>query len=67
LAKVLHKKLPVSAIRVKKFCANTMFESTNIKMTSFKPSVSLAKGLERTIKYEFVDKAAEQDQLFYKE
>jgi nucleoside-diphosphate-sugar epimerase len=67
LAKALHKKLPVSAIRVKKFCANTMFASTNIKATGFKPPVSLTEGLERTIKYEFVDKTAEPDQVFYTE
>jgi hypothetical protein len=67
LAKVLRKKLPVSAIRVKKFCANTMFESVNIKTTGFKPPVSLAEGLERTIRYEFVDRAAKADQVFYTE
>jgi nucleoside-diphosphate-sugar epimerase len=67
LAKVLHKKLPISTIRVKKFCANTMFESINIKMTGFKPPVSLAEGLERTIKYEFINRTAEADQVFYTE
>jgi nucleoside-diphosphate-sugar epimerase len=65
LAKVLHKKLPISAIRVKKFCANTLFESANIKTTAFIPPVSLAEGLKRTIKYEFIDKIA--DQVFYTE
>jgi nucleoside-diphosphate-sugar epimerase len=65
LAKTLHKKLPISSIRVKKLCANTMFESANTKTTGFKPPVSLAPGLERTIKYEFVDKIA--DQIFYTE
>jgi hypothetical protein len=42
-----------------------MFSSTNIKVTSFTPPVPLAEGLERTIKYEFVDKIA--DQIFYTE
>jgi nucleoside-diphosphate-sugar epimerase len=56
LAKALHKKLPASSIRVKKFCANTMFNSANIKTTAFKPPISLAEGLERTITYEFIDK-----------
>jgi nucleoside-diphosphate-sugar epimerase len=65
LAKILHKKLPVSSIRVKKFCANTMFESARIQMTGFKPPVSLSEGLERTIKYEFVNRIA--DQVFYTE
>jgi hypothetical protein len=65
LAKILHKKLPISSIRVKKFCANTMFDSVNIKATGFKPPISLAKGLERTIKFEFIDKIA--DHVFYTE
>jgi nucleoside-diphosphate-sugar epimerase len=65
LASILHKKLPISSIRVKKFCANTMFESARIQTTGFKPPVSLAEGLERTIKFEFIDKIT--DQVFYSE
>ena len=65
LAKIVRKKLPISAIRVKKFCAHTMFDSVNIKKTAFKAPVSLVEGLERTIKYEFLDNIAEH--LFYTE
>jgi nucleoside-diphosphate-sugar epimerase len=65
LVKILHKKFSISSIRVKKFCANTMFESTNLQKTNFKPPISLTEGLERTIKYEFIDKTA--DQVFYTE
>ncbi|MDR1955422.1 MAG: UDP-N-acetylglucosamine 4-epimerase, partial [Treponema sp.] len=65
LAKILHKKFPISAIRVKKFCANTMFESANVKTTDFKAPVSLIEGLERTIRYEFINRIA--DQVFYTE
>jgi hypothetical protein len=65
LAKILHKKLSISSIRVKKFCANTMFDSGNIKTTRFKPPVYLTQGLERTIKYEFIDKIT--DDVFYTE
>jgi nucleoside-diphosphate-sugar epimerase len=65
LAKITHKKLPVSSIRVKKFCANTMFKATNIKKTDFKAPVSLVEGLERTINYEFLNKI--DDQVFYTE
>jgi hypothetical protein len=42
-----------------------MFESANMRKTDFNPPVSLAEGLERTIKYEFVDKIT--DQVFYTE
>jgi nucleoside-diphosphate-sugar epimerase len=65
LAKITHKKLAISAIRVKKFCSNTMFEATNIKQTDFKAPVSIAGGLERTIKYEFINKI--DDQVFFTE
>ena len=65
LAKVLRKKLPISSIRVKKFCAHTMFESANIRKTEFKPPVSLTEGLEQTIKYEFIDRIT--DHVFYTE
>jgi nucleoside-diphosphate-sugar epimerase len=65
LAKILHKKLSVSSIRVKKFCANTMFEATSIKQTNFTAPVSLIEGLERTMKYEFINKI--DGQVFYTE
>jgi nucleoside-diphosphate-sugar epimerase len=65
LTKISRKKFSVSSIRVKKFCANTMFEAANIQKTEFRPPVTLAEGLERTIKYEFIDKIT--DQVFYTE
>jgi nucleoside-diphosphate-sugar epimerase len=65
LAKILRRKLPVSSIRVKKFCSNTMFEAANIKQTDFKAPVSLVEGLERTIQYEFIKKI--DDNVFYTE
>jgi len=65
LAFILRKKLPISFIRVKKFCSNTMFEQNNIKNTNFKAPVSLNEGLINTIKYEFINKI--EDQLFYTE
>jgi hypothetical protein len=65
LAKILYKILPVSSIRVKKLCANTMFDSINIKTTGFKPPVSLAEGLERTTRYAFIKKIT--DNAFYTE
>jgi hypothetical protein len=65
LAKILHRKLPISSIRVKKFCANTLFDSTNIKTTDFKAPVRLVEGLERTITYEFINKTVHQ--VFYTE
>ena len=65
LAFILRKNLPVSSIRVKKFCSNTMFEASNVKKTNFKAPVSLIDGLKNTIIYEFIDKI--NDQVFYTE
>ncbi len=56
LAKILHKKLVISSIRVRKFTQDTYFVGKNIKKTDFVPPVTLAEGLRRTIEYEFVNK-----------
>lgn len=50
------KEFPVSAIRVKKFCADTQFSSREISSTGFVPPVSIWDALERTVRYEFIDK-----------
>lgn len=47
---IAKKKNPISAVRVKKFCATTQFESTTIEATGFKAPFTLQKGLEITIK-----------------
>ena len=65
LAFVTRKKLPISSIRVKKFCSNTMFDSENIKKTAFRPPVTLSEGLKNTVEYEFVRK--EEGHVFYTE
>jgi nucleoside-diphosphate-sugar epimerase len=65
LANILNKKLPVSSLRVKKFCSNTMFDSVNLRKTNFKAPVTLTDGLEQTIKFEFINKIAAQE--FYTE
>ena len=55
MAALIRKKLPISAIRVKKFCATTQFAAEKLKETGFKPQLPLREGLERTIRYEFVE------------
>ncbi len=49
------KKFSISAIRVKKFCSNSVFNSAIFK-TDFIPPVSLDRALSRTIKHEFIEK-----------
>jgi len=65
LAFISRKKLPISSIRVKKFCSNTVFEAYNIKKTHFEEPVALYEGLKKTINYEFIDKI--NDNVFYTE
>jgi GlcNAc-P-P-Und epimerase len=49
IAKLTRKTFPISAIRVKKFCATTQFQSSNIAKTGFQPPVVLKDGLATTI------------------
>jgi nucleoside-diphosphate-sugar epimerase len=54
---LVKKKNPISAVRVKKFCATTQFESTTIKLTGYSAPFTLQKGLEITIKSIINDKS----------
>ncbi|MBA4099629.1 MAG: UDP-N-acetylglucosamine 4-epimerase [Rhodospirillum sp.] len=53
-AALTRKLLPVSRIRVEKFCANTVFSAEKaIRQARFVPGVSLEAGLKRTIVADF--------------
>ncbi len=54
LAFIMRKKLVISSVRVKKFCATTRFDSTKAMTSGFKPPYTLAEGLSRTLEFEFV-------------
>lgn len=54
LAFVTRKKLTISSVRVKKFCATTQFDSTKAMTSGFKPPYTLAEGLSRTLEFEWV-------------
>lgn len=47
------RRLPVSAVRVKKFCASTQIDTARAQASGFHPAYSLHQGLERTIAHEF--------------
>lgn len=53
LGKIMRKKLPVSSVRVKKFCAVTQFDATKMMNSGFKPAYTLEEGLTRTLQSEF--------------
>lgn len=54
LAFVTRKKLAVSSVRVKKFCATTQFDSSKALASGFVPPYTLQEGLSRTLEFEFV-------------
>lgn len=57
-AKITGKKLTVSSVRVKKFCATTEFDATKVKETGFKAPYTLGEGLARTLEFEFIHDAS---------
>jgi len=54
LAKITGKTYPISSIRIKKFCADTVINTDKLQRTGFVPSYTLAEGLTRMIKSEFL-------------
>jgi nucleoside-diphosphate-sugar epimerase len=62
---ILRKKLSLSSVRVKKFCATTQFDS-NKAHSIFKAPFTLEEGLKKTLDHEFVN-AKQNDTLFYTE
>lgn len=54
LAFITRKKLTISSVRVKKFCATTQFDASKAIATGFKAPYSLGEGLARTLEFEFV-------------
>lgn len=58
LAKITRKKLTVSSVRVKKFCATTQFDATKVQQTGFKAPYTLGEGLARTLEFEFIHDAS---------
>jgi len=56
LSKISGKKLRISSVRVKKFCATTQFDSRLAIESGFNVPFALQEGLERTLHYEFLSK-----------
>lgn len=64
LAKITGKKLAISSVRVKKFCATTEFDSSKMLATGFKAPYTLKEGLSRTLEFEFLH--PRQDDIVFK-
>lgn len=65
LAAVSGRRFPISAIRVRKFCSDSVF-GTALERTGFTPPVPLQEAIERTVRYEFVE-SHEQEGVFFSE
>ena len=59
LAFLTRKKLTISSVRVKKFCATTQFDATKVQESGFKAPYTLGEGLAQTLEFEFVHDASE--------
>lgn len=64
IARVTGKTLPVSSIRVQKFCASTAFSSGKNDLDSFEAPFALAEGIERTLNSEFISPDPEREIFF---
>lgn len=54
LAWLTRRKLTISSVRVKKFCATTQFDARKVQASGFKAPFTLGEGLARTLEFEFV-------------
>lgn len=55
VSKITGKKMSVSSVRVKKFCAVTQFDASKAMSAGFKPIYTLEKGLANTLLNEFTN------------
>jgi len=65
VAAITGKRFAISSIRVKKFCANSVY-NTAIDKTGFIPPVPLEQALAQTVRYEFIE-SHEHEGVFYTE
>lgn len=65
LALITQKKLSISSVRVKKFCATTQFDASKAH-SSFEVPYTIEEGLNNTLEFEFIN-PKEDDVLFYSE
>ncbi len=64
LSIIIRKSLPVSLIRIKKFCANSTFSSNKKKLNNFKEPVNLKVALKRTLEREFINPCSKTEKFY---
>jgi GlcNAc-P-P-Und epimerase len=65
IASISGKRFTISAIRVKKFCANSVY-NTAIEQTGFMAPVPLEQALAKTVRHEFIE-SHENEGVYYSE
>lgn len=65
VSKVLGKKFLISEIRIKKFCTDSIYDSSMLS-TGFIPPIKLLDALQKTIEFEFIEDNKFEN-LFYSE
>jgi nucleoside-diphosphate-sugar epimerase len=63
VAAITGKRFAISSIRVKKFCANSVY-NTAIDKTGFVPPVPLEQALAKTVRHEFIEKHDDEPLYF---
>jgi nucleoside-diphosphate-sugar epimerase len=66
IAKIIKKPLPISSVRVKKFCATTQFDSSKAFSNGYCSPYSMQQALEKTLSFEFLTEKKD-DILFISE
>ena len=66
VALLLQKKLPISAVRVQKFCATTSFQSRKETLNNFVAPYSMQEAIDNTLKSEFLNPDANSE-IFHTE
>ena len=61
---ITRKSYSVSAVRVKKFCATTQFDSNKMLNSGFKPPFTLSQGLDKTLSFEFISNKSDDGITF---
>ena len=56
LSRFIKIDLPISYVRIKKFCSTTQFGAKKMIKTGFNPKYTIEEGLQKTIIYEFKKK-----------
>jgi nucleoside-diphosphate-sugar epimerase len=64
--RVTGKTVPISSIRVKKFCSSTAFRATKFEQLGFEPPFTITEGIERTLHSEFISPDPDRE-IFYTE